>query len=315
MNDFIRNHEPTPEFRASLEREIARVFRRESQFAPPRRRLRGGQVLAAGIALAVGLLLGAGTLVAAAQVQDARQRDELTGTMATKRLLAIVRLEMARLNYAQVRAGFEAGGLTRESLITAETDVRAMEVAVARIDLDIEEVRASAAPPRDELWAPLVAGRDFVKERLMLDASIAQQRSTIQERAVADLERAARAGVVLPAAMNAQSDLQAAKGEMEMAAQKLALRQEFVAGRVPAAEVERRLQRFELVNAIERILGEQRLAAQRLNVRGRAIPPLGAAGELEAKKAELQSLERVFQLTQLRKQLLLFDMRAATNAK
>jgi HK97 family phage major capsid protein len=35
MTDVDHRHEPTPEFRASLERELTRALRRESRFAPP----------------------------------------------------------------------------------------------------------------------------------------------------------------------------------------------------------------------------------------------------------------------------------------
>jgi hypothetical protein len=73
MNDFNDQHTPTPEFRASLERDIARAFRRETQFdpAPHRRTWRIGTIIgvAAGavFTLTVGLVLGASTGYASAE--------------------------------------------------------------------------------------------------------------------------------------------------------------------------------------------------------------------------------------------------------
>jgi len=83
MTDMDEMHDPTPEFRASLEREMIHAFRRERQFAPPPGALRGGRLRRA-IALAVcmvamlaiGLVWGVGTGFAAAHVQDGSRHAE-----------------------------------------------------------------------------------------------------------------------------------------------------------------------------------------------------------------------------------------------
>src|SRR5215471_2890818 len=73
MNDDMTNHEPTPEFRASLEREIARAWRSEMQFDPPSMSRRTRRVavvtgIAAGavVMLTLGMVLGATTGYASA---------------------------------------------------------------------------------------------------------------------------------------------------------------------------------------------------------------------------------------------------------
>jgi hypothetical protein len=72
--NFPDPHEPTPEFRASLEREIMRAHRSEAAFGEPdhRRRVRIGTIvgLAAGgvFTLTLGLVLGASTGYASAEV-------------------------------------------------------------------------------------------------------------------------------------------------------------------------------------------------------------------------------------------------------
>ena len=79
MTDFMNNHEPTPEFRASLEREIARAFRSEMQFGHARHARRLGMVIGvtsgAVVMLTIGLVLGVRTGYASAESLDARQRD------------------------------------------------------------------------------------------------------------------------------------------------------------------------------------------------------------------------------------------------
>ncbi len=72
MNDDM-NHQPTPEFRSALEREILRELRSERMFGPADepRRMRfatvAGMAAAAVIMLTIGLVLGAGTGYASAE--------------------------------------------------------------------------------------------------------------------------------------------------------------------------------------------------------------------------------------------------------
>src|SRR6185436_15721604 len=74
MNDFNDHHKPTPEFRASLEREVARAFRSDVLFEHPRtsRTRRLGMVIGlamgAVVTLTIGLVLGASTGYASAEV-------------------------------------------------------------------------------------------------------------------------------------------------------------------------------------------------------------------------------------------------------
>ena len=82
MNDFPDPHVPTPDFQASLENQIARAFRAELQFDPPRdaRRHKLGVVmgLVAGsvVILTIGLVLGASTGYASAEVLHARANHD-----------------------------------------------------------------------------------------------------------------------------------------------------------------------------------------------------------------------------------------------
>jgi hypothetical protein len=85
MTDFDDPHAPRPEFRDSLEREIARELRREDLFEPldtPRRSRRFAMVLgiAAGgvITLTIGLVLGASTGYASAEVLRAHANHDTT---------------------------------------------------------------------------------------------------------------------------------------------------------------------------------------------------------------------------------------------
>jgi len=82
MNDFPDPHVPTPDFQASLENQIARAFRAELQFDPPRDARRHtlgvvmGLVAGSVVILTIGLVLGASTGYASAEVLHARANHD-----------------------------------------------------------------------------------------------------------------------------------------------------------------------------------------------------------------------------------------------
>src|SRR5438552_283515 len=85
MNEFNDHDRPTPEFRASLDREIARAFRSERQFEPAARTSRTrrlgmviGLAMGAVITLTIGLVLGASTGYASAEVLLKESGDTTT---------------------------------------------------------------------------------------------------------------------------------------------------------------------------------------------------------------------------------------------
>jgi len=302
MTTTNERHTPTPEFRASLENEIVRTLRSETQFAPSIQSRRNGRFKQVAI-LAIGLVLGAGTQIATAQVQDARSRSQLESAQMLGRTIAGMRLTVARENHERTRAGYEAGTLSQESLHAAASDLRAAELVVARTDIDLEEIRASSSAPRNELWAPVVGGRDFVRDRLRLDAALAQERLKKAEGAAAESERKARAGLVTPAALD-EARLEVAKAlrEFKVIATKLTLREEFLKDRLEPAEVTRRAMRFELMFDLE--LAQQRMQFANSRLKDvRELFDVGMTTLLSVKRAEVDVLERTIELNRLSEQL------------
>jgi hypothetical protein len=148
-------HTPTPEFRASLERELKRAYRAEQQFDPFHHahtsRIRHLGVLigiAAGavIILTTGLVLGMNTDRASAEGLAASQRDALATTIATSRQFAASRLDIARAHYDSVRRAYEAGRATQAALENAKREVDSMEANAARVEVDAKT--ASLPAPR-----------------------------------------------------------------------------------------------------------------------------------------------------------------------
>lgn len=302
MSDSMHTHTPRAEFRAMLEDEVVRAYQRESRFTPRRWQLAPRQMR--GIALVlVGLVMGFTTEFASGQVQDAQARNRLLQAATESRHLMAMRLDLAEEALRDAQRRYDVGVIGRESLLAAESEVRAMRMRFMRVESEIAEIRASSAPARDELWAPLVGGRDFVSDRLKLDASTQQDRLTTAERRLEELQRGRRLGAVSEGAvLEAEVEVAEARRELELAATKLQLRERFLAEKLTPDEVARRYQEIELMTEAKLAMSKLRNVEQRLAV-ARERARVGAEGELAVKRAEVEVLELQLRVRAIQQQL------------
>jgi hypothetical protein len=297
------SHVPSAEFRAGLEDEVVRTFQRESQFADgprpfERRGLRGLMILL------TALVLGFGTEFAAGQVQTAQERSRLIEAATENRRIVAMRLALAEAALKQTRAGFETGVVSRESLASVEWDVQQVHTRLERLDSEIAEMRASAAPARDELWAPPVGGRDFVSERLTIEITAAQRVLNVAEQQLRDAERQLRVGTAGAGVVaSAEADVRHARQDMALLLKRTDLRRQFLAQRLSSEAVARELERFEVESELERATADLRAAQERAALANQRVR-IGTASELDAKRAELEALELSVALERLRLQLL-----------
>ncbi len=168
MNEQNDMHEPTPEFRDSLKRELRRAYRVEQQFGPSSGGTAGrlgviiGIAAGAVISLTLGLVVGASTGSASAEALAVNQREAIATSIATTRQFADSRLTMARANYDSIRRLFAVGQATKAALDMARKEVDSMEANVARVEVDAKSVNTQpptclsilkAAPVRNALTA------------------------------------------------------------------------------------------------------------------------------------------------------------------
>ena len=286
-------HRPTPEFRDYLEGELSRVYRRNRTF----RRYRGVAIVFAW--LAIGMSAG----LASAQIREGAQRDSLLEAANADLALVSMRLELARAQLADVTAKVNVGVLGAVSSAAARSELRRMEAAAMRAKLNVDEIRATAQSPRDDLNAPLVNGRDFVTERLQLDLFTAQQGMTAAEEALAEVRRRIRVGAETElAGLDADLEVVRSRAALGVLAERRRLRTLYVEQGTPADELARRMQqsqvRFDAMVAQEAV----RVARARLShvTKQRAI---GMASELDQLRAELLVKERETELMLLGRQL------------
>jgi outer membrane protein TolC len=297
----MESHEPTQEFRAHLEWQVESALRRETRFAAPvsavMPRLRTALIVV--VALAVGGMAA----IASEQVQDARQRDVLIESARSEEALVRLRVELARVDYQDARGRFEVGTAGRETLLAAQRHLRAMEMSLKRIQLDIEEIQATSAAARQELHAPLVGGRDFVKARLTVDLDTAQHALASSEEALAEVKTRVEIGTATRAAyLQAEAERARARAKMQLVRATLDLRQRALQEKMSVEDLTRELRRMELTVQRERVQHELGIARERVQ-EARSRFEVGVAGQLELKRAEVELLEREVELLRIRREL------------
>jgi outer membrane protein TolC len=174
---------------------------------------------------------------------------------------------------------------------------------MARIQLDMEEIRATSSVPRNDLDAPLVGGRDFVRDRLMLDLKAAEEALSVADQDVARERQRFDVGIVSKTALlQAEADAAHARARMQQLAGALDLRQRALRGEIKPDAVAAERQRLELTSRLQEQQRSLELARARLD-EARRLFAVGQAAEVDAKRAELQVLEQQLQIQRLQQQL------------
>lgn len=293
--------EPSPEFRAHLEWEVLRAARRETRFGPavrPRSRLPRVVALVAAC-----LALGVAGNFASAQVGTSARRDSLVEAVQAEIRVATMRRELARQvaerRVRDVEMEVASTGRSRD----AARDVVEAELRLRRLQSNLDEVRLSAMPPRNELTAPRVGDRDFVRERLDLEMREVETRLRSTERIRDDVERRIRLGVESPlAGVQVELDRTRAEADLSTLAERLRLRDDFLGKRVPSEQVMRLAEAAELrgdLTVAQRALQAARTRLQ-LVERQRAA---GAVERIEVLRAEVEVEERRLEVERLQRQV------------
>jgi len=178
-------------------------------------------------ALAATLALGATAGPASAQdAQDAQRAGLLTVTYA-QAALADAQRDLARAALSEAEEQVRRGTARFEARIQAGADLAEAERRRSLLAFDIEEVTATGAMPRNDLQAPVVNGRDFVKLRIEANITGAKERLEAAQRMQAIVESQVRNNAV-PTMTSAAAALgvSSAQAELAMLAEKLRQRPE-----------------------------------------------------------------------------------------
>ena len=301
MNPSGESHEIAPEFRARLEWQVESALRRETRFAEPA----GGRMPRLQVALVAvaALFIGGIAVAASGELQDAKQRDMLISTASSEEALVRLRIELARADLQDAQRRFETGTADRQSLQAAQRQLRAMEMALAKTRLDMEEIQQTSATPRNDLQAPLVGKRDFVRERLVLELDTAQRALVAAEEDVAQAKQRVSVGVApMTVQLQADAELAAARSRMQQIRITIDMRERAVAGGMTNEQLLAEQRRMELTIQQEQVQRELEIARAQLQ-QVRRLVEIGTATQLDLKRLEVELLEREVELRRIRQEI------------
>lgn len=272
-----KTHKPDRLFLDRLEWQLSSEYRRAKRMESASRKVILPRKLVA-VALVIGVLMtGVAVTKAADYIKDSWRKKIEIARVETEVQLKKLQLESMREMASDIKIRV-ANGLIREDEYQALTlAVENAEMDLKRSMLNLEEVEMSGEIPRDELYAPLVGGRDFVSERLMIETKEAELRIRqlgIQQARIKKLveQKVVRGEELhqIQAAINDQ------KVMLDKIQQRIELRARFLAREITAKEVEIE----ERMNGAEKNLQLSRSKVESLETQLKRVQILEAQGSI-----------------------------------
>ena len=161
-----KRFEPDTQFVDRLEWQLASEFRRREHLKPAPGRIAVPRSVAVLSLVAGVLLLGVAATKAADLIKDSWRKKIEVARLETEVKIKTALLDLKKDMAAQAETRFSLGLISEEEALDSKRTVARAASELEKARLDLEEVRGSGDAPRDELYAPLVGGRDFVSERL-----------------------------------------------------------------------------------------------------------------------------------------------------
>jgi len=232
-------YEPDRQFVERLEWQLASELRRKTRPRRTRARIAVPRAVAVAVILAGIVLAGVAGIKAAELIQDSWRKKIEVARAETEVRLQEAWWASQKDRTAEIEKRFSVGLVPEGDLLVAKTTQERTALDLERARLDLDEVRRSGAAPRDELYAPLVGGRDFVAERLRLDLREAELGLQVLAARAKQLEARRLAGLVpTEQSRSAERDVAARKTRLDGIEQRLDLRKRFLNGGISAVQVE-----------------------------------------------------------------------------
>lgn len=262
---MTHDQEPTPEFVDRLEWQIRSEVRRRERFASPRRPLWRRRGLRTAAVVVLSVLVGWTGATAAQEVSQRRQRQLLELQSQSELEMAQLQLRFAVERLGEMQRLADAGSIGEEQLVRARFERGFLQRHVTALELDLDELRATGSPPRHDLVAPLVSGRDLVRERLELRLEDMRSQRSQAAAEVARFQGGVDAGTVEPfEVLYRRIRLNEVDREIALVRRSLALRDQFLSGELDEAAVRARRELLEARLDAERAADEVEIAGARM---------------------------------------------------
>jgi hypothetical protein len=170
MEDMMSKiYEPDSQYLERLEWQLSSEHRRANRLKSSSGKIAISRRVAA-VSLAIGVLMtGVAMTKAADYIRDSWRKKIEIARVETE-------VELQKVHLKSIREMISEAKMRAEEGLIREDEYKSMAVAVEKAELDfqrsmlnLEEVKMSGDIPRNELYAPMVGGRDFVSERLEID--------------------------------------------------------------------------------------------------------------------------------------------------
>ena len=241
MSDFT---EPDGRFVERLGWQLSSEYRRLNRLNPSAGKIAVPRRVMA-IALMVGTVMAGITAIYAADYfKDSWRKKIEIARVETEVKLKTAHLEFAREMASKAETRFSSGVIGEEEYQLRKGQAEKAALALDGSLLNRDEVKASGELPRNELYAPVVGGRDFVGERLKLERKELELDLEALQRSLGRFEKLVEVGVAPKDQLDAhQADIADRMASLDKVQTRLALRKRFLTGEITAqkADIEDRI--------------------------------------------------------------------------
>jgi hypothetical protein len=235
-----KNFEPDGQFVDKLEWQLASEFRRMSRLKPSPGKVAVPRYVVA-MSLAAGVLLaGVAATKASDLIKDSWRKKIEVARLETEVKIKTAFMELKRMRVSQSEEKFSMGLIDEDALRETRLAAGRAEFDLNKSLLDLEEAKVSGDAPCDELYAPLVGGRDFVSERLEIDKKVLEADIDLRRtRSARHLKARVDVGLLPKSALDmVQAALAVQEGGIGDIEKRLTLRRNFLSGGISAEEME-----------------------------------------------------------------------------
>ena len=290
-------HEPSQDFVERLERQVGYEARRRNRLADVPQRPWWLSLKAVAALMAVSMGIGGAAVAAAYEVQASGRREIISRPYVQRLDLARRKLEVVTSELAAAQTRFSVGMGTLNQVLESGLAVADARAQIEIIELQLAEVEITGEDHRNELSSPLVAGRDFVTERLLAGVKVPEQALAHAKQIAEDVQRKVEIGTV------SQIDLEIVRARMvELTTsiatfqRKVDIRRQFLAGKMDKVETELRVLEAEAEQQVNTLQPRLKLAQQETS-QVAARMEVGAANQEAVALARLRVLTLELELS------------------
>jgi len=234
-----KNYEPENQFLERLEWQLTSEYRRTNRLKSSPEKVAISRRMVA-VSLMVGTFMTGVAMIKATEViRDSWKKKIEIARIETEAKLKEVRLGSIREIVSRQEIEYANGLLPEEEYEMMQIVLEKAGQDLQNSQLNLEEVTASGKAPRNELYAPLVRGRDFVSERLIFELNNIELDLGQYKNHFAKQKQRVDVGLVHKSELDAlQSAIDAQSVKIVNIQNKLDLRSRFVVGEITAQEIE-----------------------------------------------------------------------------